>query len=147
MESKAEKNQENLLFFAWAISVVATLGSLYFSEIKQFEPCELCWYQRILMYPLTILLGIALVKKNYGIALYSAIFSGIGLCLSFYHYLIQKVPFFTSKAPACGRVPCTGEYINWLGFITIPFLALIAFILIFVMSLLLLRMTKGVDRK
>ncbi|RST59154.1 disulfide bond formation protein B [Siminovitchia terrae] len=147
MESKSEKTQENFLFFAWAISVVATLGSLYFSEIKQFEPCELCWYQRILMYPLTILLGIASVKKNYGIALYSAVFSGIGFCLSFYHYLIQKVPFFTSGAPACGRVPCTGQYINWFGFVTIPFLALIAFILILAISLLLLRMTKGVDRR
>ncbi|RST75118.1 disulfide bond formation protein B [Siminovitchia acidinfaciens] len=146
LESKSVNNKENMLFFAWAISLIATLGSLYFSEIKQFEPCELCWYQRILMYPLTILLGIAAVKKNYGIALYSSVLSGIGMCLSFYHYLIQKVPFFTSSAPACGRVPCTGQYINWLGFITIPFLALIAFILVFIVSMLLLKTAKGEDR-
>lgn len=143
MKSKSAKNQENFLFFAWAVSVVATLGSLFFSEVKQFEPCELCWYQRILMYPLTVILGIATVKKHYGIALYSAVLSGIGICISFYHYLIQKIPFFTSSAPACGRVPCTGQYINWFGFITIPFLALIAFLMIFIVSMMLLKMTKG----
>lgn len=146
LKSSSGNNQENMLFFAWAISVIATLGSLYFSEIKQYEPCELCWYQRILMYPLTIMLGIAAVKKNYGIALYSSVLSGIGIFISIYHYLIQMVPFFTSNAPACGRVPCTGQYINWLGFITIPFLSFTAFILIFIVSLLLLKTAKGEDR-
>ncbi|PLS17651.1 disulfide bond formation protein B [Bacillus sp. M6-12] len=128
---------DNLLFFAWATSVTAMFGSLYFSEIKQFEPCELCWYQRILMYPLTIILGIAAVKKHYWISLYSMVISGIGICISGYHYLIQKVAFFSEAAPSCGRVPCTGQYINWLGFITIPFLSLTAFIIIFICSILI----------
>lgn len=143
MIKKSMYSQENMLFVAWAISVTATLGSLYFSEIKQFEPCELCWYQRIFMYPLTILLGVASVKKEAGIAVYSAALSGIGLCISLYHYLIQKVAFFSSSAPECGRVPCTGQYINLFGFITIPFLALIAFALIFIISFMLIRKTKG----
>jgi disulfide bond formation protein DsbB len=131
------KNKESLLFTAWATSVVAMFGSLYFSEIRQFEPCVLCWYQRILMYPLVLILGIAVVKKDYKIAFYTMIFSGIGAGISFYHYLLQKVSFFADTAPTCGRVPCTGQYINWLGFITIPFLALTAFIIIFIISLLL----------
>ncbi|MFD1707288.1 disulfide oxidoreductase [Siminovitchia sediminis] len=143
MESKKAKKQENLLFFSWAVSVVATLGSLYFSEIQQFEPCELCWYQRILMYPLTIILGIAAVKKQAGIAIYTAVLSGIGACFSLYHYLIQKADFFSSSAPACGRVPCTGQYINWMGFITIPFLALVAFSIILIVSVVLLKSLKG----
>jgi disulfide bond formation protein DsbB len=131
------KNKESLLFTAWATSVVAMFGSLYFSEIRQFEPCVLCWYQRILMYPLVLILGIAVVKKHYEIALYTMFFSGIGAGISFYHYLLQKVRFFADSAPTCGRVPCTGQYINWFGFITIPFLALTAFIIIFIISFIL----------
>lgn len=137
------KKAENLLFAAWGVSMIAMFGSLYFSEIKQFEPCTLCWYQRILMYPLVILLGIAAVRKDYWISLYTMVFSGIGMCLSAYHYGIQKFAFLSDAAPACGRVPCTGAYINWFGFITIPFLALTAFIIIFVCSFIIWKTVKG----
>ena len=68
-------------------------GSLYFSEIRQYEPCELCWYQRILMYPFVVILGIATVKKDYKISLYSMVLSAIGGCISFYHYSMQKFSF------------------------------------------------------
>ena len=136
------KTKENILFLAWAASVIATLGSLYFSEIKGFEPCTLCWYQRIIMYPFTIYLGIATVRKDFRISLYSMVVSGIGILVSAYHYSIQKLSFLGENA-ACGRIPCTGEYINWFGFITIPFLALSAFIIIFTCSMIIWRHTKG----
>lgn len=132
------KWKEQLLFFAWAISFIATAGSLYFSEVLRFIPCELCWYQRILMYPLVIILGVAVVKKDVKQALYASIFSGIGIVVALYHYLLQKVPGL-SAIDSCGIVPCSGQYINWLGFITIPFLALTAFILIFLLSISILR--------
>ena len=131
---KKSATRDNFLFFAWAISIIATFGSLYLSEIKQYEPCGLCWYQRILMYPFTVILGIAVIKKDYQISLYTMILAGIGALISTYHYLIQKVTFFADHAAACGRVPCTGSYINWFGFITIPFLAGTAFILILICS-------------
>jgi disulfide bond formation protein DsbB len=133
----SEKNKESILFTAWATSVIAMFGSLYFSEIRQYEPCVLCWYQRILMYPFVVILGIAYIKKDYKISFYSMILSAIGGGISFYHYLLQKVSFFADNAPTCGRVPCTGQYINWFGFITIPFLALTAFIIIFICSLII----------
>lgn len=135
-------NQENILFIAWAASIIAMFGSLFFSEIKQYEPCTLCWYQRILMYPLTVIIGIALIRKDYWISFYTMIISGIGSVISTYHYLLQKVPFFTDHAASCGRIPCTGQYINWFGFITIPFLALIAFIIIFICSYLIWKKSK-----
>ncbi|MBM7694262.1 disulfide bond formation protein DsbB [Peribacillus deserti] len=140
--SHTDKKKENLLFLAWGFSVIAMFGSLYFSEIKGYEPCELCWYQRILMYPMALILGIAVVKKDFKISFYTMILSCIGGLISIYHVLIQKVTFFTDSAPACGRVPCTSDYINWLGFITIPLLALTAFILIFITSLLVWKNTK-----
>ncbi|CEG29739.1 disulfide oxidoreductase [Bacillus sp. B-jedd] len=136
-------NRENILFLAWAVSIIAMFGSLYFSEIRQYEPCELCWYQRILMYPMALLLGIAIVKKDFRIALYSTWLSAIGLAVSAYHYSLQKLSFMAEAAPSCGRIPCTGQYINWLGFITIPFLAFIAFALIFACSIIILKRKKG----
>ncbi|WP_080847663.1 disulfide formation protein C [Cytobacillus gottheilii] len=142
MNKSVKDKRENILFFAWATSIIAMLGSLYFSEIRQYEPCELCWYQRIVMYPFTIMLGIAVVKKDYKIALYSMVLSAIGGCISLYHYAIQKLTFLADAAPSCGRVPCTGQYINWLGFISIPFLALLAFIIIFICSFLIWKKSK-----
>lgn len=139
---KKNDKRENLLFLAFAAALIAMFGSLYFSEIRQYEPCELCWYQRIVMYPFVVLLGIATVKKDYGIAFYTMILSAVGGLISIYHYGLQKVAFLADTAPACGRIPCTGQYINWLGFISIPFLALIAFIIVFVCSFLVWKQTK-----
>jgi disulfide bond formation protein DsbB len=136
------KKADSLLFLGWAASLTATLGSLFFSEVMKYEPCELCWYQRILMYPMVILLGAAYVRKDFKAAFYSLILSGIGLAISLYHYSLQKISFLSESAPSCGRVPCTGEYINWMGFITIPFLALSGFIIIFIASLLTLKALK-----
>jgi disulfide bond formation protein DsbB len=135
-------NRENILFIAWAASVLAMFGSLYFSEIRKYEPCDLCWYQRILMYPLALLLGLAIYKKDYRFTFYSLWMSAIGIVISAYHYSLQKLTFMAEAAPACGRVPCTGEYINWLGFITIPFLALTAFAIIFICSIIILKRNK-----
>ncbi|HEY9576364.1 MAG TPA: disulfide oxidoreductase [Pseudobacillus sp.] len=131
--------KENLLLVAWGASFIAMLGSLYFSEVMKYEPCELCWYQRILMYPLVLILGLAIIKKDETAARYSLTLSAVGGCISLYHYAIQKIDFLSNTAPACGRVPCTGMYINWFGFITIPFLSLTAFIIIFVTSLLIIK--------
>jgi disulfide bond formation protein DsbB len=139
MSSTTKKQVENLLSIAWMASFIATLGSLYFSEILKYTPCELCWYQRIFMYPLVIILGIGVYKKDAGIALYTLILSAIGGCISLYHYGVQKVSFLGENSVSCGIVPCTGEYINWLGFITIPFLALIGFSIVFTTSLLILK--------
>ncbi|WP_100407295.1 disulfide oxidoreductase [Bacillus solitudinis] len=136
------KKIENLLVFAWLTSLIATLGSLYFSQIRMFEPCTLCWYQRILMYPLVIVILIGIIQKDAKVALYSLVFSLVGFLLSTYHYALQNLSFLSETAPACGRVPCTGQYINWLGFITIPFLAGTAFLFIFICSLLVFKIKK-----
>lgn len=136
------KKLENSLLFMWGVSFIAMIGSLFFSEVQQFEPCKLCWIQRILMYPLVIILGVAYIQNNARIAVTSAIFSCLGTCIALYHYGIQKVPFLQDSAITCGRVPCTGQYINWLGFITIPFLSLVAFILIMGTSFYMLKALK-----
>ncbi len=125
------------LYAAWLVSIVATLGSLYFSDIRGFTPCELCWYQRILMYPLSLILGIATFQNDRSVKKYVLPMAIIGSSISLFHYLEQKVPGFADIKPCANGVPCSAEYINWLGFITIPFLALIAFTLIAILMLLI----------
>jgi len=118
------------LYFAWIVALVATGGSLYFSEVVGFVPCKLCWVQRILMYPQVILLGIASYRSDRNVIHYALPFTFPGIFIALYHYLEQKVPALRVDAVCAGGVPCSGEYINWLGFVTIPFLSLTAFILI-----------------
>ena len=121
------------LYAAWLVAITATAGSLYFSEVRLFVPCSLCWYQRIMMYPLVILLGVASYRQDREITRYALPLSILGGGISLFHYLEQKVPGFSAPSLCRAGVPCTQEYINWLGFITIPFLALVAFTLITVL--------------
>ncbi len=123
-------SQGFLLYAAWVVSLVATFGSLYFSEIKGFIPCELCWYQWILMYPLALILGIGTFQNDSSVKKFVLPLAIIGGSISLMHYLEQKIPGFGGIKPCVSGVPCSAEYINWFGFITIPFLALIAFVLI-----------------
>lgn len=125
------------LYLAWVVSFVATLGSLYFSEIRGFIPCELCWYQRILMYPLVLILGIGTFQNDTSVKRFVLPMAVTGWFVSLFHYLQQKVPGFAEIKPCSSGVPCSAQYINWLDFITIPFLAFTAFSLIIVFMLLI----------
>jgi disulfide bond formation protein DsbB len=130
---------EQGLPLAWAIALVATIGSLYFSEVMGYVPCNLCWYQRIMIYPLVLLLGIATIRRDFKIAYYVLPMNVIGLSISIYHYLMEKTDIVSSSSAACGIVPCDAEYINWLGFITIPFLAGAASLLIGILMIGIIR--------
>ncbi|MDY0407831.1 disulfide oxidoreductase [Virgibacillus soli] len=132
------KWNENIAFVIWGISIVATAGSLFYSEVMGYTPCELCWVQRILMYPLVVIYGVTLWKKNLSIALPGIILSGIGMVISTYHYLLQKLPALREVGATCGTVPCHTQYVNYFGFVTIPFLAGTAFIMIFSLHVYLL---------
>lgn len=123
------------LWLAWLAAVIATLGSLYYSEIVGFVPCTLCWYQRIAMYPLTVLLGIAAVGDDRGVRRYVLPVATIGGMISAYHYLLQWFPGL--EAGACDvDAPCAAFYVREFGFVSIPFMALSAFALIAIALLL-----------
>lgn len=125
------------LLLSWLASIVAMVGSLFFSERMGFVPCTYCWYQRIVMYPLVLFLGIAFYRNDRDIYKYVLPLSVIGMLLSSYHYALQKIPSLHEFSTCTSGVPCSGQYINWFGFITIPFLALIAFTFITAMMLTL----------
>ncbi len=125
------RNIKNLLYLAWIQSLVATLGSLYFSEILHFKPCILCWYQRILMYPLVIIIAVGILRRDKNLPFYVLPLSVLGAAIAFYHVLLQKGVIAESFAPCEVGVSCTTRfYGGWFGFLTIPLLSLIAFLVI-----------------
>ncbi len=122
--------KQKILYIAWAQALVATAGSLYFSEIAHFTPCVLCWYQRICMYPLVVILAVGILEKNKHIYKYVLPLSITGLTLALYHNLLYYRILPESTAPCGFGVPCTAKFFAWFGFVTIPLLSLTAFVVI-----------------
>jgi disulfide bond formation protein DsbB len=125
-----------IVLVCFIIASIATLGSLFFSEIMEFVPCTMCWYQRIFMYPLVLILLINLLYPDDKLFKYSIPLTSIGLLFSLYHNLLMWKIIPENVVPCKQGVPCSTEYIDWFGFITIPFLSLIAFGLIFILLFL-----------
>jgi disulfide bond formation protein DsbB len=127
------------LWLAFAVAAVATAGSLYFSEIGHLVPCTLCWYQRIAMYPLVVILGIAAWREDTDIGRYAIPLAGIGAVISAYHVALQRLPGLPSGACSL-EAPCSAIELERFGFVTIPVMALIGFVaIIVVLSLLTAR--------
>jgi disulfide bond formation protein DsbB len=119
---------ESALPIAAFIAVAAMLGSLAFSEIADFVPCDFCWYQRIAMYPLAVILPIAAVRGDTWIRPYALTVAGIGLALATYHVQLQ---WFPEQSSSCDITnPCSGRWVEAFGWMTIPQMSAIAFILI-----------------
>ncbi len=137
MERISDWLNRNSLYIALLTAWIAMCGSLYFSEVRGYIPCTLCWYQRILMYPLAGFILIGMLRRDYNLPYYVIPFSVFGMGISAYHYLLQKTDLFGHSVCSQG-VPCSTQWINWLGFITIPFLALIGFLVITLMSVVAL---------
>jgi len=125
-----------LPYAAWIVALVATAGSLFFSEVMDLPPCILCWYQRIAMYPLVLVIGVGIVMRDARWKYYALPLSLTGLTIAVYHNLLYYHLIPESITPCKEGVSCTTAQIEWLGFITIPLMALTAFILISVISLL-----------
>ena len=127
-----------LPYLAWVTALVAMGGSLVFSEVMELPPCVLCWYQRIAMYPLVVVIGVGIVLRDTRVKYYALALSGIGLLVSIYHNLLYYVLIPESIVPCAEGVSCTSRQIEWLGFITIPLMSLTAFVIV-TLSLLIYR--------
>ena len=115
------------------VTVAATLGSLYLSEIGDLSPCRWCWIQRVFMYPLAVVLVIAWLTVDRHVRRYAIPLSSMGLAASIWHYLLQQVPSF-SQAESCSlTTPCSVTYIEKFGFISIPWMAGSVFLLVLVL--------------
>jgi disulfide bond formation protein DsbB len=120
---------------AFGVALTCTLGSLYLSEVAKFPPCELCWFQRIAMYPQVVILGVAALRRDVSVKWYSVPIVLVGLGISIYHYLIERFP--DSVSFSCSTdVPCSVVWVWKFHFLSIPAMAGIGFALIAVLSLL-----------
>ena len=119
--------RSRLVQLAWVQAVVATSGSLYFSEVMGLIPCVLCWYQRIAMYPLVVVLGVGLLLRERRIHFYVLPLSLIGLAIAIYHNLLYFDILPESIQTCTAGISCTSRQLEWFGVITIPLLSLVAF--------------------
>ncbi len=115
---------------ALVVAAVATAGSLYYSQIVHYIPCELCWYQRICMYPLSAILAVGVIRRDRAVVWYAAPFVLFGAPVSLYHWLVERVPSFAEGSSCSVFVPCSVPYFEELGYVTLSFMALSAFLVI-----------------
>lgn len=118
------------LYGAWLMAMLATFGSLYYSEISNFQPCTLCWYQRVAVYPLAIILGMATYRRDKAIVPYAMALTFLGLFFAVYQVLEVYIPGLAALN-LCGLDNnCKADYVNYFGFLTIPMLSIGAFLII-----------------
>lgn len=115
---------------AWVVAATAMAGSLWFSEVANYLPCVLCWYQRIAMYPLVLLLLVAMLRRERVIAPYALFLALAGLVVSVYHYQLEWFPDQSSICSTTASVPCHVKWFEHFGVATIPFLAGSAFLMV-----------------
>ncbi len=116
-----------LLFTGWLVAVSGTAGSLFFSEVMGYPPCVLCWYQRIALYPLVVVIAIGLATRDRRVGVYSLPFAVIGLGIAIYHNLVYYGIVPEGLTPCSEGTPCNATQLELLGFITIPLMALVGF--------------------
>ena len=133
----AENNQPwNLLFITWILATSGTLISLFFSEIVQLPVCVLCWYQRIALYPLVIMLPLALFPFDVSIIRYASPLVIFGWFVALFHVLVVAEIIPEAAQPCVQGIPCSETHFNLLGFINIPVMSLITFSLLGVLLFL-----------
>ena len=115
---------------ALVVAAVTTAGSLLYSEVKDFVPCELCWYQRICMYPLVAILAVGVLRRDRNVGWYAAPFVIVGAPLALYHWLVERVPSLAESSSCSVFVPCSVPYFEELGYVTLAFMDMSAFLLI-----------------
>lgn len=131
-----------LLLIQFIISLASIFGSLFFSEIMKFPPCNLCWYQRIFIYPVALIILSGMYLNSKDTNRFLTPFISLGLMFSIYHNLVYY-KIIQIIVPCTESAPCTAQQLNYLGFITIPLLSLCAFLSLFILNLL----TNNIDSK
>lgn len=121
---------------AAVVAVVTTLGSLYYSQVIGWLPCELCWYQRICLFPLSAILVVGVIRRDKGVAWYALPFLVAGIPLALYHWLVERVPSLAEGSSCSAFVPCSVPYFQELGYITLAFMDMSALILIAVLLII-----------
>lgn len=136
--------RESLLYAAWVIALLATVGSLFFSEVMGLPPCALCWYQRIAMYPLVPVIATGIITRGGRVRAYALPLALAGLALAVYHNLLYYGIIPETLTPCSEGASCTEKQIEWFGFVTIPLMGLGSFVAVALCLLLYRPDTEGV---
>jgi len=120
----------SLLFATWVLVTIATLGSLFFSEVMDVPVCVLCWNQRIAMYPLVLILAIGLLPYDPRVLRYATAMTSLGWLIALFHVLLVAGIVPEKAQPCVQGIPCTETHISLLGFLNIPMLSLLTFTVI-----------------
>ncbi|MFH1217789.1 MAG: disulfide bond formation protein B [Pseudomonadota bacterium] len=141
MPGSDERSNANwtILFLCWLLTSVSVMGSLFFSYVMEFAPCVLCWYQRISLFPLVIILATGLFPFDKSVVKYALPLAGAGWLAALYHNLLYAGIIPQSIQPCSRGVSCTEKYIDLFGFLTIPMLSFLSFSAIIVLLLILKR--------
>jgi len=124
------------LFFGWLAASVATLGALFLGEVMGYTPCVLCWYQRICMFPLVLILAAGLFPADRRVVRYALPLALAGWLLAMFHWAVASGLIPENVTPCSQGVPCSVEQILWFGFLTLPMLSVLAFSFIIAMLLM-----------
>lgn len=125
--AKADERGWLSLFAAWAIATIATLGALFIGEVMGQTPCILCWYQRIFMFPLAVILGVAVFRSDYSVYPYAITLAGAGTLFAFYHSLIYAGIVSEALSPCSQGLSCASTNMTVFGILPLPILSLGAF--------------------
>lgn len=131
-----------LIFASWLVAMLSTLGSLFFSEVMELVPCVLCWYQRIFMFPLAVILLVALHPLDQRVVRYALPIAIVGLIFTLYHCLLFFGFIPENLQPCSQGVSCADDSMVLFGFLPIPLLSLVSFMAI----ILLLLKTRALSR-
>ena len=127
MEDRTSDSAWTLVFAAWVVACAATLGALFFSEVMELPPCVLCWYQRIFMFPLALLLPFGLFPFDPRVTRYALPLPVVGSFIALFHVLLVA-GFIPERIQPCMQgVPCSRQPLVLFGFLDIPLMSLIAF--------------------
>lgn len=137
--NKTSNQDWNILFLCWLLAGLSTLGSLFFSSVMEFAPCVLCWYQRIFLFPLVIILARGLFPFDENVVKYALPLAGAGWLTAIYHNLLFAGIIPEKIQPCSQGVSCTEEYIDLFGFLSIPMLSLLSFSAIIILLTILQR--------
>lgn len=130
------------LFLAWAVALVATLGALFIGEVMGQTPCIICWYQRVFMFPLAVILGVAAFRNDPAVWRYALPLSGVGTVIALYHFLLYS-GLVTEALQPCGKGPsCTSADMTVFGQVPLPILSLGSFLGIAILTLIPQRRTR-----
>ena len=140
--SENEQAGWNLIFVCWILAVVATLGSLFFSEVMGLKPCVLCWWQRIFMYPLVVILLAGMFPLDKNIVRYALPLAVIGWLFAIYHYLVYSGYIPEGLQPCDKEASCAEINLELFGFITIPMLSILSYTAIIVLLVMFRSRTK-----